>query len=98
MVLSFRTIIIAVAVLGVGLGVAFGVGVAYGRGDPKTVESGLTQQQIQSLLGIGGASAAQSTTGQGATGQSNTAALARNPTGRITAVEGQTITIETRAG
>jgi hypothetical protein len=111
MVLSFRMMIIAVAVLGVGLGVAFGVGVAYGRGDPKTVESGLSQQQLQSLLGISGASAAggAGTQGAGATGGAGSqgaagqaggasATLARNPTGRITAVEGQTITVETRTG
>ncbi len=125
MLLSFRMLIIAVVILGAGLGVAFGAGVAYGRGDPKTVQSGLTQQQIQSLLGItgntaGGGGAGGATGGSGASGATGstgtnrgggnngagaatgstaaTGAAARSTTGRITAVQGTTITIETRTG
>jgi hypothetical protein len=105
MALTFRTIIIGVAVLGIGMGVAFGAGVAYGRGDPKTVQSGLTQQQLQSLLGVSGAGATGGqAVGQGGTGSQGAgqggaaAALTRNPSGRITAIDGQTLTIETRTG
>jgi hypothetical protein len=100
MALSFRTIIIGVAVLGIGMGVAFGVGVAYGRGDPKTVQSGLTQQQLQSLLGVSsGQAPGQGGTGGQTAGQGGAGtALARNPSGRITAIDGQTITLETRTG
>ena len=103
MLLSFRTILLGVVVLGLGMGAAFGIGVAYGRGDPKTVESGLTQQQIQSLLGISGSGAGGTAQGgtqgpSGGTGAAGAAASGRNPTGRITAVDGRTLTIETRAG
>jgi len=42
---------VALGVVGIAMGVSFGAGVAYGRGDPKTVQSGLTQQQIQQLYG-----------------------------------------------
>jgi hypothetical protein len=105
MSLSFRTLAIAVGVLGIAMGVAFGAGVAYGRGDPKTVQSGLTQQQIQQLYGAptGGAGAAAgaaggTNAGAGAAGGAAVAAAARATTGRVTAVSGQTVTIETARG
>ncbi len=51
MVFDFRKLAVGVALIGLSLGVAFGAGVAVGRGDPKTVESGLSAQQLQTLLG-----------------------------------------------
>jgi hypothetical protein len=104
--LTFRTLAVAALAAGLALGISFGVGVAYGRGDPKTVQSGLTAQQIQQLYGGGGAGGAgaagaaggaQGNAGGGAAG--NAAALgARSTMGRVTAVNGQTVTIETRQG
>ena len=110
--LTMRLIAIAGLVVGVGLGVAFGAGVAYGRGSPKTVEGGLTAQQISSLLGINvsqAAAAGQSTTGGqgaagttprgGAAGGAGAGALtALGNSGRVSAINGQTLTIETRQG
>jgi hypothetical protein len=104
--LTFRTLAIAMVAAGLALGIAFGVGVAYGRGDPKTVQSGLTAQQIQQLFGAGGGGAGggQATggaqgTGGGPAGSGATAVLgARSTSGRVTAVNGQTVTIETRQG
>ena len=111
MALNLRTLGLGIAIVGVAVGVAFGSGVAYGRGDPKTVEGGLTQQQIQSLLGISGAQAAggtgagattSATDGTGATrqgaGGTGAAALARNATGRVVSIAGNVITIETAQG
>jgi hypothetical protein len=110
MSLSFRTLAIGIGVMGIALGVAFGAGVAYGRGDPKTVQAGLTQQQIQQLYGAptnpgaaaatGGAGAGQGAAGAGQNaGTGGTAALAARATsGRVTAVSGQTVTIETARG
>ncbi len=51
MVFDFRKVAAGVAVFGLALGVAFGAGIAVGRGDPKTIESGLSAQQLQTLLG-----------------------------------------------
>jgi hypothetical protein len=112
--LNFRIVALAVAVVGVALGVSFGAGVAYGRGDPKTVESGLTQQQIQSLLGLSGAGGQGAQSGQGTQGQgmqnlgsaqqrqgmqSGTQQTSSTTTiGRVTAVDGSTITIQTAQG
>ncbi len=106
MKVTFRIIAIATVVVGVGFGAAFGAGIAYGRGDPKTVAGGLTTQQLASMLGVTGAqaalsSAATTTAGQGTTaraGAATGALSALGATGRITAVQGQTITIETRQG
>jgi hypothetical protein len=91
MLLNFRIIIAFVAITGLAAGLAFGLGVAYGRGDPKVVETGLTQQQIRSLLGVGGAGAAQTGAG-GAGGTGN------NVTGQITAIEGGVITVQSFQG
>ena len=104
MSLSFRTLAIGIGVMGIALGVAFGAGVAYGRGDPKTVQSGLTQQQIQQLYGAPTNPAAAAAGGTGATGAGQNAGAgaaalaARATSGRVTAVSGQTITIETARG
>ena len=103
MSLSFRTLAIGIGVMGIALGVAFGAGVAYGRGDPKTVQSGLTQQQIQQLYGAPTNPAAAGAGGAAGAGQNagagGAAALAARATsGRVTAVSGQTITIETARG
>jgi hypothetical protein len=103
MSLSFRTLAIGVGVLGIAMGVAFGAGVAYGRGDPKTVQAGLTQQQIQQLYGAptNPAAAAGNAGGAPASSQAGAGAAAlaaRSTTGRVTAVSGQTLTIETARG
>ena len=112
MALNLRSLGVGIAIVGVAVGVAFGSGIAYGRGDPKTVEGGLTQQQIQSLLGISGAQATGGTGAAGATtgapdatgaprqgaGGTGAAALSRNPTGRVVSIAGNVITIETAQG
>ena len=54
MQLTLRKLAMGVGALGVAIGVSFGAGVAVGRGDPKEAEGGLTQQQIQALIGGGG--------------------------------------------
>ena len=96
MQVTFRLLIFALVGFGLAVGVSFGLGVAYGKGDPKTVNSGLTQQQIQALIGgsggSGGAGGAQNTpraaAGTGTDGTSNT-------TGQITAVDNQSVTLQT---
>jgi hypothetical protein len=97
MVLNRRLLMIAVAACGVAIGVAFGVGLAYGRGDPKTVETGLTQQEIATLLGGGGL---QSAGGTGAASQRGNLGgggqlLGNNTIGQVTAVDGKTVTVKT---
>jgi hypothetical protein len=96
MSLSFRTLAIGVVALGILIGVAFGAGVAYGRGDPQTVSEGLTQQQIQQLYGPPTNPAAAQGGAQAGGGAAQ--ALARSTTGRVTSVEGNTVTIETSRG
>jgi hypothetical protein len=116
MSLTFRTVAIAILVIGFALGISFGAGIAYGRGDPKTVQSGLTQQQIQQLIGGTGAGAGQFGAGAGAAspgagagaaggaqgaggGGAQASLLGANATaGRVTAIQGQTVSIETRQG
>jgi hypothetical protein len=97
MVLNKRIMIIAVAVCGIAIGVAFGVGVAYGRGDPKTVESGLSQQEIATLLGGSGLQSAgnNSAAGQRGLGNAGGQLLGNNTIGQVTAVDGQTVTVKT---
>jgi len=85
-----RLLMIAIGVCGVAVGVAFGIGVAYGRGDPKTVETGLTQQQIASLLGGEGNAAAAARGGGG-----GVQLLGSSTIGQVTAIEGQTVTVKT---
>lgn len=97
MVLNRRLLVIAVAACGIALGVAFGIGVAYGRGDPKTVETGLTQQEIATLLGGG---ALQSAGGNGGAGQRGNLGggaqlFGNNTIGQVTAVDGKTVTVKT---
>jgi hypothetical protein len=102
--ITFRKVAAGVLVAGALLGIVFGAGVAYGRGDPKTVQSGLTAQQLQSLLGISSAQAAAATSGQSAPGTNAGSGAAAGllgggaTTGRITAIDGQTITIQTAQG
>jgi hypothetical protein len=123
MKLSFKLLVIAVAVAGLGMGASFAIGVAYGRGDPKTVSAGLTQQQLASLLGVSALQGASAGTGSGTTPSASSTpgagggqgqggafsrqagagagalqALASSPSGRITAISGNTVTIETRQG
>jgi hypothetical protein len=108
---TFRVLLFAAVIAGLALGVSFGVGYAAGRGNPKQASGGLTQQQLNQMLGVQGAAAGAGTAGgaggagtASGTGRTNTGgaagatALLRNPAGKITAVDGTTLTIETRAG
>jgi len=103
--MTFRVLLIAAVIAGVGFGVSFGVGYAAGRGNPKQTTGGMTQQQINQLYGIQGGGAGPTGTGSGATaGAAGTTrggtagAAARVPMGKITAIDGSTLTVETRAG
>jgi hypothetical protein len=87
----FRVLLLGVLAVGLVVGVAFGTGIAVGKGDRQTVQTGLTQQQLQSLLGVGGAAAAGAS--QGARGALN---LGGNTIGQVTAIEGQTVTVQTQ--
>ena len=116
MVFDFRKVAAGVAVFGLALGVAFGAGIAVGRGDPKTIESGLSAQQLQTLLGTDVLqSAAANAAGDGGDTAEPGAApgaapgsagglggagglLGQNPSGVITAISENSITIETRDG
>jgi len=111
MKITFRIIMIGVAVLGLGFGASFGAGIAYGRSTPKTAASTPTQQQLNTSLGVsgagtGGAAQASGTTtagagqqrGGGAAAGAAVQALARNASGRVTAVDGRSLTIETAQG
>ncbi len=107
MKLNLRSVALALGALGLGLGLAFGIGVAYGRGDPKEVEVGLTTQDLQSYLGIGGAGAnagggtANAGGGRPAGGgRGGVATLlgAGSVGGQITAVGAESVTIEAAAG
>jgi len=93
----FRVLLAGVLAIGVAVGVAFGAGVAFGKGDRQTVQTGLTQQQLQSLLGVGsaatGAGNLQGTGGQPARGGLS---LGGNTIGQVTAIEGQTVTLQTQ--
>jgi hypothetical protein len=111
MKITYRVMLIGVAALGLGFGISFGAGVAYGHGNPKAQAGGLTQQQLNSLLGI---TTGQVTGGGGTSGQGNGAAatavagrggaggalqtLNSSPSGQITAIDGNTITIQARTG
>jgi hypothetical protein len=93
--LSYRLLIAALLILGAAAGLAFGLGVAYGRGDPKVVDTGLSAQEIQALLGGGAQN--QATGGPGTfrngTGGPGGGALQNGTTGLITAIDGNTITV-----
>ena len=95
MLLSLRVLVIGFAVVGVALGVAFGVGVAYGRGDPQTIETGLSAQEVRSILGV---DAAQSGGGRQGSGAATGGRGGSGTLGAITAIDGQTITIQTARG
>jgi hypothetical protein len=92
MILNKRLLMIAVGVCGIALGVTFGVGVAYGRGDTKTVETGLTQQQIAALLGGQGGTGAESRLNTGGAGPQ---LLTGSTIGQVNAIDGQTLTVKT---
>ena len=97
--IDFRKAAIVLAIIGAILGVAFGVGVAYGRGSPKTVDSGMSQAQIQQLLGLGGgASLTGGGSGFGGAGGGSFTSALGGTTGVITAMTDTSITIETRQG
>jgi hypothetical protein len=112
MVVTFRMMIVAIAAFGAALGIAFGVGVAYGKGDKETVQPGLSQQQLQQLLGIGtggvggtsafggfGGASASGTPGAGGAAAGGLGALLGNSTvGAITAIDGETITVQGLTG
>jgi Cu/Ag efflux protein CusF len=100
---TYRVLMVAVAVVGLGFGMSFAAGVAYGHGNAKPSGGGLTEQQLNSILGIntggvGGAGA--SSGGQGALGGRGAAAqaLSNSATGQITDISGNTVTIQTRTG
>jgi hypothetical protein len=94
--LSYRFLIAALLILGVAAGLAFGLGVAYGRGDPKVVDTGLSAQEIQALLGGNGGTQGTGGAGQG-TFRNGAAGLGgggqNGTTGQITAIDGDTITV-----
>jgi hypothetical protein len=119
----FKFVALGVVAVGLAMGIAFGLGVAYGKGDEPEAQGGLTQQQLNQMLGIGtggvgagggagggagagggGAGAGGGAAGAGGAGAggagANQAAAAggRSTYGRITAVQGQTVTIEMRPG
>jgi len=105
MKITFRIIMIGVAVIGLGFGASFGAGIAYGRSTPKTAESTPSQQQLNSQLGVtgsgwtGAAALATAAAGGAQRGTGGAASLAAgNTTGRVTAIDGRTITVETRTG
>ena len=107
--MTFRVLLIAAVIAGLGFGVSFGVGYAAGRGNPKQAAGGMTQQQINQLYGVqaggvgttGAGAAAAGTGGAAGTtrgGAGAGGAVARVPMGKITAIDGNTLTLETRAG
>ena len=108
---TFRVLLFAAVLAGLALGVSFGVGYAAGKGNPKQTAGGLTQQQLNQMLGIqagaGAGSAGAAGAGAGGAGSGRTTtggagggatALLRSPAGKITAIDGNTLTIETRTG
>jgi len=103
MATSFRTLAIGTVVVGILIGAAFGAGAAFGGGDdPEASAEGLTSAQIQQLYGAPtggtGAAGASGPAAARAAGAPSNSALGGASLGRITAVEGQTITVETAQG
>jgi len=92
----FRVLLLGVLAVGLVVGVAFGTGIAVGKGDRQTVQTGLTQQQLQSLLGVGGAAAAGASQGAGSQAARGALNLGGNTIGQVTAIEGQTVTVQTQ--
>lgn len=104
MQVTFRLLVFALAAVGLAVGLSFGLGVAYGKGNPREVNTGLTQQQIQALIGGSGA-AGGATGGAGAVGTARAggqapggAATLNNTTGQITAVDATSVTVQTAQG
>ena len=107
----FKFVALVVVVIGLFMGVAFGLGVKYGKGKEPETTQGVTLAQIQQMIGgaggttagAGGAGAAGGGAGAGGAqsgtgGNTASAASARSTAGKITAVQGQTVTIEIRPG
>jgi hypothetical protein len=110
MTLNIRILAMGAAVIGLALGGAFGAGVAYGHGNkPASASSCCTAQQLQTLTGISVNTSAASQGASGTPSAANGRAVAGgagaaaanasgNNTGRITAVDSSSLTIETRQG
>jgi hypothetical protein len=62
---KFRFVALGVIVIGLALGVVFGLGVKYGQGKQPEATGGLTQQQINQLLGVGAGGAGGAGAGGG---------------------------------
>lgn len=98
MTLDFRKAAIGLVAVGVIVGVTFGAGVAYGRGDPKTVETGLSAQELQAMLGLSGGAATGAPAAAGAGGGGQGGLLGAGTAGVVTAVTAESITVETAQG
>src|SRR5437868_895684 len=100
MKLNYRLLVLAAVVAGVAIGVAFGAG--YALGSPRQSAGGLTTAQIIQMYGpptgAGATGAGASTGGTRGGAAGGAALLSRNPTGKITAMDATSITLETRAG
>jgi hypothetical protein len=108
----FKFVALGVVAIGLAMGVAFGLGVAYGKGDEPAAQQGVTLAQIQQMIGAGpgaggggggagGAAGAGSGGGgasQGSGGGGTSSFGSRATLGKVTAVQGQTVTIEIRPG
>jgi hypothetical protein len=64
----FKYVALGVVAIGLAMGVAFGLGVAYGKGDEPASQGGLTQQQVNQILGIGAGGAGAGGAGAGGAG------------------------------
>jgi hypothetical protein len=100
MQLTYRLMLLSLLIMGAAIGIAFGVGVAYGRGDPKVVDTGLTAQEIQSLVSGGGSNRAAGglitttgTPGAGNGGLTGLGGAGGATTGQISAINGDELTI-----
>jgi hypothetical protein len=106
MLVTFRLLVISLVMVGVAVGVSFGLGVAYGKGDPKTVNNGLTEAQIAQIVGGGTGAAGGNFANRSGTPAAGTTpgagggnfAAGGNTTGQITAVDAQSITLSTAQG
>src|SRR6185436_6885225 len=105
----FKFVALGVIVIGLFMGVSFGLGVKYGKGKEPETTQGVTLAQIQQMIGGaggttagaggagagagGGAGTGGGTGSAGAGGSTASAASARSTAGKITSVQGQTVTI-----
>ena len=102
MKLTFRVLGLVAIFVGLALGVAFGVG--YAAGSPRVTSGGISEQQLAKIVGGNAAGGAGGTgvtnTAAGARGSSGGAgaALASRPAGKITAINGNSVTLDTAAG